>query len=91
MDKARADRARPPGAGPDRSDGRGARKGVLGWAAFLVIAVVATAAIIAGVIRSVSPSGPTATRPSLSGPPTPSPTPLPRPGSAPPRTLLAML
>jgi hypothetical protein len=65
---------------------RGGR-GILGWTAFLVIAVVVVATIIAVAIRSrLQPSDVSGARPSLSGAPTPSPTPLPRPGGAPPRT-----
>jgi hypothetical protein len=71
-----------------REDVRSSGRGALGWAAFVLIALLATAAIIAGAIRgglspSSSPSGPL---PALSGPPAPAPTPLPKPGGAPPRT-----
>jgi hypothetical protein len=66
-----------------RSSGRGA----LGWAAFLLIAMLATAAVIAGAIRThLSPSGPAGTVPTLSAPPSPAPPPLPKPGGAPPST-----
>lgn len=64
-------------------------RGALGWAVFVLLALVATAAIIAGAIRaglSPSPSPPSGALPSLSGPPSPAPTPLPKPGPAPPRT-----
>jgi hypothetical protein len=62
-------------------------RAALGWAAFVVIAMLAVAAIIAGAIRSsLTPSGPAGALPSVSGPPSPAPTPLPKPGAAPPRT-----
>ena len=65
-----------------RPSGRGA----LGWALFVLIALLATAAIIAGAIKGgLSPSEPpSGALPSLSGPPAPTPTPLPKPGAAPP-------
>jgi hypothetical protein len=65
-----------------------AGRGALGWTIFVLIALLATAAIIAGAIRTgLSPSvQPPGALPSLSGPPSPAPTPLPKPGSAPPRT-----
>jgi hypothetical protein len=66
----------------------------LGWAAFVVIVMLATAAIIAGTIKT-GLTGPAASSssalPSLSGPPAPAPTPLPKPGGAPPRTEIAAL
>jgi len=66
---------------PRRASGRGA----LGWTAFLLVALLATAAIIAGAIRTgLSPPQPAGALPSLSGPPSPAPTPLPKPG--PPKT-----
>ncbi len=65
-------------------------RGALGWTAFVLVALLATAAIIAGAIRTgLSPSQPSGALPSLSGPPSPAPTPLPKPGPAPPRTELA--
>lgn len=71
----------------DRSDGSG--RGTLGWTAFLVIVVVAVAAVFAGAIhRRLAPSAP-GVQPSLAG--APSPSPLPRPGPAPPGTTLASL
>jgi hypothetical protein len=73
---------------PRRPSGRGA----LGWTVFLLIALLATAAVIAGAIRaglSPSPSQPPGALPSLSDSPSPAPTPLPKPGPAPPRTELA--
>jgi hypothetical protein len=67
-------------------------RGILGWTAFLVLAVLATAAIIAGTIRAgLSPAGPGGAKPSLTGAPAPSPAPLPKPGRAPPGTLATML
>ena len=75
-----------------RESRRPSGRAALGWAAFVVIAMLATAAIIAGAIRtSLSPSGPPGALPSLSGTPAPEPTPLPKPGGAPPRTELASL
>jgi hypothetical protein len=83
MEQVRQDNRRP-----------GAR-GALGWAAFVLIAMVATAAFIASAIRGgFTTTSPSATLPALSsGPPAPSPTPtpLPTPGGAPPRTELAAL
>jgi hypothetical protein len=76
---------------PNRRPGA---RGALGWAAFVVIAMVITAAIIATAIRgSFSRTGPSSGLPSLSGSPAPSPTPtpLPKPGGAPPRTEIASL
>ncbi len=67
----------------ERPDGRGA----LGWAAFVLVALVATAAIIAGAIRGGLPQPElSGALPSMSGAPSPAPTPLPKPGGAPPRT-----
>ncbi len=67
----------------DRPDRTG--RGVLGWTAFLVIAMVVVAALIAGVIHGkLSSSGGPGVRPSLTGGPSPAPSPLPRPGPAPP-------
>src|SRR6185503_5000807 len=55
-------------------------RGALGWLVFLVVFVVAVAAIFAGAIRTrLSPEG-ARVRPSLTGAPSPSPSPLPRPG-----------
>jgi hypothetical protein len=75
MDLVRREHARPGG------------RGVLGWAVFVLIALLATAAVIAGAIKTgLSPSGqPSGTLPSLSSPPEPAPTPLPKPGAAPHR------
>ena len=74
-----------------RPSGRGA----LGWAAFVLVAMVATAALIAGAIRGgLASTSPSAPLPSLSGAPSapsPTPTPLPKPGGAPPRTQIAAL
>jgi hypothetical protein len=69
---------------PRRSSGRGA----LGWAIFVLIALLVSAAVIAGAVRgTLSPPAQTGgALPSLSGPPSPAPTPLPKPGPAPPRT-----
>jgi hypothetical protein len=54
---------------------------------FVLIALLATAAIIAGAIRGgLSSSSPSRAQPSASGAPEPAPTPLPKPGAAPPRT-----
>jgi hypothetical protein len=75
-----------------QNSGRPSGRGALGWAAFVLVAMLATAAIIAGAIRTgLSPSGRPGAVPSLSGAPSPAPTPLPRPGGAPPRTELAAL
>jgi hypothetical protein len=75
---------------PDRR-GRSGR-GILGWTAFLVLAVLATAAIIAGTIRAgLSPDSGGGAKPSLSGAPSPSPTPLPKPGRPPTGALIARL
>jgi hypothetical protein len=61
----------------------------LRWAAFVLAAMLATAAIITVAIRGgLSSNAPSRTLPSLSRPPSPAPTPLPRPGPAPPRTAL---
>jgi hypothetical protein len=75
---------------PDRRPGG---RGALGWAVFVLIALLATAAIIAGAIRGgLSSSQPSqGALPSLSDRPSPAPTPLPRPGPAPPRTDQARL
>jgi len=70
-----------------QEEARSSARGALGWAAFVLIALLATAAIIAVAIRGgLSSSGPSGAVPSLSGPPSPAPPPLPKPGSAPPRT-----
>lgn len=72
---------------PDRS-GRGA----LGWAVFLVLAVLVVAALFAGAIHGrLSRTGDQGVQPALSGSPSPSPTPLPRPGPAPRGTLFARI
>lgn len=69
----------------DRSDR--SRRGVLGWATFLVLVVVVAAALFAGVIqRKLSPAGGSGVQPSLTGGPSPAPSPLPRPGPAAPAT-----
>ena len=76
---------------PDRRPGG---RAALGWALFVLVAMLATAAIIAGALHaSLSPAEPSASGglPSLSGPPSPAPTPLPKPGAAPPRTRHAAL
>ncbi|HEY4030496.1 MAG TPA: hypothetical protein VGM25_09155 [Caulobacteraceae bacterium] len=76
----------------ERQNRRPSGRSALGWAAFVIVAMVATAAIIASAIRNgLSTSGPPAALPALSGPPAPSPTPLPKPGGAPPRTQFAAL
>lgn len=65
-------------------------RGALGWTVFLVILVVAAAAVFAGAIRAkLSPDS--RVQPSLTGAPSPSPSPLPRPGPAPPGTMIAGL
>jgi hypothetical protein len=81
MDQVRRDNVRPSG------------RGALGWAAFVLVAMLATAAVIAGAIRGgLSPSGPpSGSLPSLSSPPAPAPTPLPKPGATPHRTDRAAL
>jgi len=73
--------------------GRPSGRGALGWAVFVLLALLATAAIIAGAIRGglSPPDSSSGALPSLSGPPSPAPTPLPRPGPAPPRTEQAAL
>ena len=77
-------------AEPEVSDRKG--RGALGWTAFLVICMVAAAAIIAGAIRAKlsSANGP-AVQPALSSAPSPAPAPLPRPGPARPGAMLAGL
>jgi hypothetical protein len=80
MDHVQRDNARPSG------------RGALGWAAFVLVAMLATAAIIAGAIRTgLSQPSTDAATPSLSGTPAPAPTPLPKPGATPPRTDWASL
>ena len=76
-----------------RQDRRPGGLGALGWAVFVLVAMLVTAAIIAGAIKgSLSPSPTSGALPSLSGPPSPAPTPLPKPGRpAPPRTERASL
>jgi hypothetical protein len=70
-----------------QQNGRPSGRGALGWAAFVLIAMVATAAIIAGAIRTkLSPPEFSGAVPALSSAPSPAPTPLPKPGGAPPRT-----
>lgn len=70
-----------------RQDRQASGRSALGWAAFVLIALLAAAAVIAGAIKSsLSPSASSGALPSLSGPPAPAPTPLPKPGGAPPRT-----
>ena len=62
-------------------------RGTLGWVLFVVIALLATAAVIAGAIRGgLSPPASSDALPSLSGPSAPAPTPLPKPGGGPPKT-----
>ena len=60
----------------------------LGWTAFVIVVMLAVAALIAGTIRGslFSPSPASSSLPSLSGAPSPAPTPLPKPGPTPPRT-----
>jgi hypothetical protein len=66
-------------------------RGTLGWAAFLLIAMVAVAAVFAGAIHAkLSPPSP-GVQPALSSAPSPAPSPLPRPGPAPHGTRLAGL
>ncbi len=55
-------------------------RGALGWAVFVVIAMVVVAAVFAGLIRSRLSPPDIGARPSLSSTPSPAPTPLPRPG-----------
>ena len=75
---------------PRRPGGRAA----LGWAVFVVIAMLVTAAVIAGAIRGglAPPAQPSSgALPSLPRRPSPAPAPLPKPGPAPPATELAAL
>lgn len=55
-------------------------RGALGWALFVVIALVVVAAIFAGLIRSRLSPPDVGAKPSLSSTPSPAPTPLPKPG-----------
>lgn len=71
----------------DRSE----RRGALGWSLFLLIAVVAVAAVMAGVIHGRLVPAVSGVQPALNGAPSSAPSPLPRPGPAPPGTLLAGL
>jgi hypothetical protein len=74
-----------------QQDRRPSGRGALAWAAFVLVALLLTAAAIAGAIRGLSPSAPSGALPLASGPPSPAPTPVPRPGPAPPRTEQASL
>jgi hypothetical protein len=75
-----------------RASRRPGGRGALGWAAFVLVAMLVAAGIIAGAIRStLNPSAPSSNAlPSLSSPPSPAPTPLPKPGGAPPRAQQAV-
>lgn len=76
---------------PDTDRSQESGRGTLGWTAFLVIVVVAVAALFAGAIHRRLAPLPPGVQPSLAGAPSPSPSPLPRPGPAPPGTTLASL
>lgn len=71
MDAVRTDR---------REQAARSGRGALGWAVFVVIAMLVVAAVFAGLIRSRLSSPDSGAKPSLTSTPSPAPAPLPKPG-----------